>query len=203
MYLKLDQEIAVFLKHLDEKFGKDNVLVFLTADHGAVETPTHMNSLDIPAGVFSETTIEDDLELALKNTFGAEGNYIHDVNNQQVWLNKEALADRDIKISEASEVIMAVLKTKPGVYDAFTHEQLMQLPPEYPFVSVLRRGIHPSRSGDIIFQLDPGWHADDNFFKWAAPPTAAPTLMIRMFLCFGMGGISSPVFHLLALISPI
>ncbi len=165
MYLKLDQEIAAFLKHLDEKVGKDNVLVFLTADHGAVETPAHMNDLNIPAGVFEEKKIDDSLELVLKTAFGVEDNYIHSVSNQQIWLNKQALADHNIKVSDASETIIAFLKTKKGVYDAFTRAQLMQLPPEYPFVSELRRGIHPSRSGDIIFQLDPGWHADDDLFK--------------------------------------
>jgi hypothetical protein len=53
----------------------------------------------------------------------------------------------------------------PGVYDAFTREELMGLPADYPFAPELRRGIHPRRSGDIIFTLDPGWHPDDSLFK--------------------------------------
>ena len=37
-YLRLDRDLASFLSYLDDQIGKDNVLVFLTADHGAVRT---------------------------------------------------------------------------------------------------------------------------------------------------------------------
>ena len=38
-------------------------------------------------------------------------------------------------------------------------------PPEYPFIGELRRGLHPRRSGDILFLLDPGWLSDANYFR--------------------------------------
>jgi arylsulfatase A-like enzyme len=52
-----------------------------------------------------------------------------------------------------------------GVYDAFTTEELMTFPPDYPFATLLQRGIHPRRSGDIAYTFDPGWHPDDSLFK--------------------------------------
>ncbi|MDD3356889.1 MAG: alkaline phosphatase family protein, partial [Dysgonamonadaceae bacterium] len=38
-YLRLDKNIADFLRFLDEKVGKDQYIVFLTADHAGVEVP--------------------------------------------------------------------------------------------------------------------------------------------------------------------
>jgi predicted AlkP superfamily pyrophosphatase or phosphodiesterase len=33
-YIRLDRDLATFFKMLDEKVGKNNYLVFLSADHG-------------------------------------------------------------------------------------------------------------------------------------------------------------------------
>jgi predicted AlkP superfamily pyrophosphatase or phosphodiesterase len=164
-YLRLDRDIARFLEFLDKKFGKNNVLVFLTADHGGAETPAHLKDLRIPAGVFPESKLEDALENAIAAAAGTPGNFIQEVGNQQIWLNWEAMLDLDVEPNDVASVVIDYLRHQPGVYDAFTREELEVLPAEYPFAAELRRGIHPRRSGDILFQLDPAWHADDKIFS--------------------------------------
>ncbi len=173
-YLRLDRDIARLLDFLDKKFGKNNVLVFLTADHGGAETPVHLNALRIPAGVFPESKLEDELEKAIAAALGTPGNFIHEVGNQQIWLNWDAMADLDVKPEDVAAVIIDFLRIQPGVYDAFTREELMMLPPEYPFAPETRRGIHPRRSGDIMFQLDPAWHADDKSFAKGGTTHGSP-----------------------------
>jgi len=164
VYVQLDRDLARFFDFLDKKYGKDNVLVFLTADHGGAETPVHLQDLRIPAGIFPESQLENMLELAIATSLGAKGDFIHEVCNQQVYLNWEAMDDLKANPEEVASVIIDYLRAQPGVYDAFTRQELLDLPADYPFVSELRRGIHPRRSGDIIFQLDPAWHSEDKFF---------------------------------------
>jgi len=164
MYVRMDRELSRFFDYLDRKFGKNNVLIFLTADHGGAETPVHLNKLRIPAGVFAESKLEDMLEKSLATSVGASGNYIQAIENQQIWLNWDALADFDLKPEEVAAAIGDQIRALPGVYDVLTRQELELLPPEYPFVSELRRGIHPRRSGDILYVLDPAWHADDKYF---------------------------------------
>lgn len=164
LYLRLDRDIARFLEFLDKKFGKNNVLVFLTADHGGAETPAHLNDLRIPAGVFPESKLEDELEKAIAASVGTSGNFINEVYNQQVWLNWDAMLDLDVEPDDMASVVIDYLRHKSGVYDALTRDELEILPPTYPFAPEMQRGIHPRRSGDIIFQLDPAWHADDKIF---------------------------------------
>ncbi len=164
MYVRMDRELARFFDFLDKKFGKSNVLVFLTADHGGAETPVHLNQLRIPAGVFAESKLEDLLEKSLATVFGLNGDFILAIENQQIWLNWDALADFDLKPEDVAQIIGDQVRSLPGVYDVVTRQELELLPPEYPFVSELRRGIHPRRSGDILYVLDPAWHADDKVF---------------------------------------
>jgi predicted AlkP superfamily pyrophosphatase or phosphodiesterase len=164
MYVRMDRELARLFDYLDRKFGKDNVLVFLTADHGGAETPAHLNQLRIPAGVFPENPLEDLLEKSLAQTFNVRGDLIQAVENQQIWLNWKALTALNIDPALVTRAIADQLRGQPGIYDVLTRAQVDLLPPEYPFVSELRRGIHPRRSGDMVYLLDPAWHADDKYF---------------------------------------
>ncbi|MEI6409410.1 MAG: alkaline phosphatase family protein [Bacteroidota bacterium] len=174
VYLRLDQDLGRFLDYLDKKYGKNNVLVFLTADHGGGETPSHLNDLQIPAGVFDESKLEDNLEKLIASTFGITGNFILEASNQQVWLNWDALDGIDQDADQIEELIVDYLREQPGIYDAFSKEDLLLLPADYPFVSEIRRGINPHRSGDIIFQLDPAWHPDDQLFKLGGATHGSP-----------------------------
>ncbi|MBL7783357.1 MAG: alkaline phosphatase family protein [Saprospiraceae bacterium] len=174
VYIKLDRDLNRILDFLDKKFGKDNVLVFLTADHGGGETPVHMNDLRIPAGVFEESKLEANLENFLAVQLGTTGDFIHDVSNQQIWLNWEAIADLDLNPEDLAHNIIDYLRAQKGVYDAFTRDEVMTYPIEFPYASETRRGLHPRRSGDVLFQLDPGWHSDDNLFKLGGATHGSP-----------------------------
>lgn len=174
VYLKLDRDIARILDFLDKKFGKNNVLVFLTADHGGAETPVHLNDLRIPAGVFEESKLEKALEDVLATQLGTAGDFIHEVSNQQIWLNWEAINDLDLNPEEVAHAVIDYLRLQKGVYDAFTRDEVMSYPLEFPYAAETRRGIHPRRSGDILFQLDPAWHSDDVGFKLGGTTHGSP-----------------------------
>lgn len=174
MYVRMDRELARLIDFLDKKFGKNNVLLFLTADHGGAETPAHLRQLRIPAGVFPESKLEEILEKSLAAAFGLSGNFIQAIENQQIWLNWDALADFDLKPEDVVEALGGQLRSLPGVYDVLTRQELELLPAEYPFISELRRGFHPRRSGDIIYLLDPAWHADDKFFATGGTTHGSP-----------------------------
>jgi len=174
MYMRLDGQIARLLRALDEKFGKNNVLVFLTADHGGAETPVHLNDLQIPAGVFPESTIAGPLNAALVKQFGKQSKFVLGVENQQVWLDHDALAAAGIPSGDACEALKKFLRKQPGVYDAYTPADLFALPADYPFAPEMRRGLHPRRSGDVIFLLDPAWHADDRGFSHGGTTHGSP-----------------------------
>ena len=164
-YLKLDKDLTRLLSFLDQRFGKDNALVFLTADHGAAETPAHLKSIGFPVDVFEEHKLKARLDSVLLNQFGNSESFVLYAENQQVWLNWDNIQSSRATPEQVEQAIIDYIRHQPGVYDVFSKEQLSSAPPEFPFVDKWRRGIHPQRSGDISFQLQPGWHGDDKSFK--------------------------------------
>ncbi len=164
LYLRLDREIARLLAFVDERIGKERALIFLTGDHGAAETPAHLLDLGAPAGVFPESALQDTLNALLKKRFKVAFDLVQAVANQQIWLYRERIDALGISRAAVVEAIKAFLRKQPGVYDVLTVEEAMRLPAEYPFIAEIRRGLHPKRSGDLLFLLEPGWHADDAYF---------------------------------------
>jgi hypothetical protein len=114
------------------------------------------------------------LDSLLAATFNRRDTFVHEVSSQQVWLNYDKLAAADIDFEEAEDLIIEFLRTQAGVYDAFTYEEALAMPAEVPFISELRRGLYPRRSGDIFFTLDPAWHADDKYFLTAGTTHGSP-----------------------------
>lgn len=163
-YLRLDRDLARLFDYLDKNFGKGQVLVFLTADHGGGETPVHLMDVGVPSGVFPEGKLKGVLHAELAETLGVKANFIFEASSQQIWLNWGVIDSLGIEPDDVMAVIGDYLRRQPGIYDVFTRDELMALPDDYPFASEMRRGINPHRSGDLFFQLDPAWHPDEKFF---------------------------------------
>jgi len=68
-YLRLDRDLAAFFKDLDEKVGKGNYTVFLTADHGASNSVDYNKAHHIPAGFWKQEDYRDRLNKMLKDKF--------------------------------------------------------------------------------------------------------------------------------------
>jgi len=92
MYLRLDQDIAAFLKYLDNRYGYNNYLIFLTADHGGAHNSTFLSDLDIPAGV-EGVTFKDDLNAFLKAKYGMDS-IVLGIDNYQIYLNNKCFDEQ-------------------------------------------------------------------------------------------------------------
>ena len=86
MYLRLDKEIASFLKYLDMRYGEGNYLFFLTADHGGAHNASFLSDHGIPAGVTNVNSLAD-LNTFLNATFGKDS-LVLSLENYQVSLNE-------------------------------------------------------------------------------------------------------------------
>jgi predicted AlkP superfamily pyrophosphatase or phosphodiesterase len=166
-YLRLDEELARLLKYLDNTLGKENVLVFLTADHGAAETCRHMTDLEIPAGSFAQRKLQTSLDSLFSARTNLPGTYIHWVKNQHVWFNYEQLAKAKLTKEKACQIAVDFIRKQDGVYGAFSVEEAMMLPAEYPHSALIRRSIHPKRTGDVVFLLEPAWNSDFKYYAKA------------------------------------
>ena len=88
-YLRLDRSIAKLLRSLNESIGKGNDTLFLTADHGAGDVPSYLESLKIPAGYTDTSILTAKLEDFLKEEFQRED--LIEMVFGPVYLNHEAI----------------------------------------------------------------------------------------------------------------
>ena len=144
------------LDFLDSYIGKDNVLVFLTADHGVVQNPGYLKSIGQEGGFFNESYIRDTLNEALKNTYHCDS-LISDYENQQVYLNEKLLRDKNIPLKEISMRITDLVKSYPGVASAVSSSDLETHSFTEGQFSMVQRGFYAQRSGDVALVLNPGW----------------------------------------------
>jgi hypothetical protein len=84
----LDKDLASFFSFLDTEVGKENYTLFLTADHAAVQTPSYLQSVKIPAQYFKSKKFEAFVKDITKKYFNAD-ELVEKISNYQIFLNKE------------------------------------------------------------------------------------------------------------------
>ena len=155
MYIRLDAELASFLQYLDMKVGKGNYLFFMTADHGAANNATFLNSLKVPGGNLNGDKLIPKIQEHLKNTVG-EGKFIESFSNQQVFFTEEVLKDEDKREQVTSELVSFLLKQEgiAGVYDLHDLEAGSC---REDLLEKLLNSRFMKRSGDVYIELLPQW----------------------------------------------
>ena len=162
MYLRLDKNIEELLNALDQKIGKGNYLVFLTADHAVAEVAQYLTDNKVPSGYFSSERVKVQLNEFLKQYFPGK-DMIEMINGQQVFFSEDAF-QRDPKSSGvdylvASELVINYLLKQDGVANAFSKSIIRDARfDEAGIKGMTVRGHHAKRSGDISIVLQPGWY---------------------------------------------
>ena len=155
-YLRLDKDIAEILTTLDNTLGKDNYLVFLSADHGVADVPGFWQSQKLPSGVFNTSDSMKEIKSALKIAFG-EGEFIRATDNSQIYLNENIMREKKISYAQIHEVVRQTLLKREDVADVIDlHNLANSTLPEYQ-IKYVKNGLNPRRSGDIMIVLNPSW----------------------------------------------
>ncbi len=159
-YVRFDAEIAELLAFLNNEIGKKNVLVVLTADHGAAEVPGYMNTLGMPGGVVnSELEIVAPSKKWLQQNYNDSTLYLY-YNNQQIYLDRKKIVAAKLDYKSICEGLASFLLTQKNIYNVLPMQQLLSLSTDVKFYTNWQRGIHPVRSGDLMVLLPLGWLED-------------------------------------------
>lgn len=150
IFLRLDNDIASFLSYLDEKVGKGNYLVFLTADHGVLQVPGFLKENKIPAGSFSEADLTKELNAAIEESFGLK-KIVMNLQNYQVYLNLREIENAGKDANAVKALVIKTLRQKPYVFNVFETDKVALAPLPEPQRTMIINGYNPRRSGDIQF----------------------------------------------------
>lgn len=155
-YLRLDKDLGNFFQLLDKKVGKDQYLVFLTADHGAAHNIGYMQKHNLPADYWDATPICDTLNKILTVKFGVE-KIVRDITNYQVNFDMNTISDRQLNYGDIKKATVNYLQQQPGINYAIDIAEPGVAPLPEPLKTMITNGYNVKRSGAIQIILNPGW----------------------------------------------
>lgn len=156
VYLRLDRDLEDMINQLEKEVGKENLLIFLTADHGAAHVPAYLQSEKVPAGVAKSSVLRDSVEQYLDKTYG-NGDWVERYTNQQVYLNRKQIDTKKLSRAEVQEKVANYVLRFEGVARAVAAEHLQRSDWSNGIMAKVESGYNAQRSGDVIVLLQPGW----------------------------------------------
>ncbi|MFN3871793.1 MAG: alkaline phosphatase PafA [Ignavibacterium sp.] len=157
IYLRLDRQISELLNTLDQIVGKGNYLLFLTSDHAGIETPGYLRQNKMPVGGIGTDRVRDSIMSFVKREFKSE-EIIENFSNRQIFLNREFIRKAGLNFSDTQRKIRNYLRdTFYEIQSIHIREELENQVASRTTTNSLLNGWHPSRSGDIAYNLLPGY----------------------------------------------
>ena len=153
-YLRLDLDIERLLKALDDKIGKDNYTVFLTADHAAINVPAYLQSVKIPAGYFNSREFSRKIIGFMEETYKSS-NLIESISNDQIFLNRKKIKELDLDLDDVQEAIVNEIIDYKFIDKSYTATIMTTTSFSLGIEQLIQNGFSQKRSGDVVFILDP------------------------------------------------
>lgn len=155
VYIRLDLEIARLLVELEKKVGKDNFVLFLTADHAVVPVPQYLVDHKLPGGYMIKDPKMLELNDKVRLRFGAD--LILKSMNNNIYLDQETMSILNIESSIVERFIADEIRKWEEVKVVYTTEHFNSVTNGSNWADMIRLGYHPKESGEIIYILEPGY----------------------------------------------
>ncbi|WP_339704947.1 alkaline phosphatase PafA [Algoriphagus aquimarinus] len=222
-YLRLDQDFKRLLEFLDNKYGKDEYLVFLSADHAVADIATYMESQNVPAGNVNMGYITGQLKGYTSQKYG-EGDWIENVSNGQVFINEKLVTEKGVDLVSLENDLANFLLKFNGIKEAYTATSMRNTAFTQGSAHLLQMGYNQKASGNVLIILDPNWLSggsrgtshgtgftyDTNvpivFFGWHVPQGSssryatitdiAPTLSMMLDIKLPSGSTGQPILEI-------
>ena len=150
-YLRLDLTLAKFMTYLDQTVGKDNYVLFLTADHAGAENPNYLKDNKYNVKNVPSKSVDAALRKFSTETFGAD--LILNYSNFNFFFNKPVLKEKGLDLAKVKQSFKDFLMTQDQVKRVYTEEEILASTGDDYFLSFIAKGYDPKQNGDI-FILD-------------------------------------------------
>lgn len=155
MYIKLDNNIHTLIDFLEQKLGKENILLFLTADHAASPNAQYLADHKINAGYFNFKLFTNHLNSHIYTIYG-DSSVIEKIDNDMIYFNRTLLKNKNITIEQASNTVYDFCLQYEGINHVVTARQLINENFTEGVKSLLQKGFYQKRCGDVMYHLAPG-----------------------------------------------
>lgn len=157
LYLRLDRNIEHLLYYLDKEVGQNNYLVVLSSACSSSYPVNYLKEeFRMPVGYVAPESMVALMKSYFNITYG-QGDWIEYVSDQQIYLNRDLIEKKHMKLGEVQAKAAAFIIQFEGVKLAlpasdfergdFTESQLTAMANSYNY----------KRSGDVLYELEEGW----------------------------------------------
>jgi len=157
--VRLDQDLGKLFAHLDQKVGRGNYVVALSADHGVAPIPEDMQSTGADAGVVHLPELEERIEKALE-PFSYQKPAVRQIRGSDVYFARgvyDKLRQDPVAFDSVRDAVLA----QPGVAAVYRAEELRnRSATDSPAQRAMAYSYFPGRSGDLFILPKPYWLMD-------------------------------------------
>ncbi|WP_281240275.1 alkaline phosphatase PafA [Flavobacterium praedii] len=154
-YLRLDLTIATFLDYLDATVGKDNYLLFLTADHAVAENPIYLNDHKYNVTNVPAKDIFSSLSKFSTDTYGV--NLVLNYSNFNVYLDRDVIKDKGLELTKVKQSFKDFLMTQVQIKRVYTQEEILAATGQDYYLNFIFKGYDPKQNGDLVILEGTGY----------------------------------------------
>lgn len=156
VYYRLDRDLESFFAFLDEKVGKGNYLVFLTADHAVAHNIGFMQEHKLPAGDFNLTDASKLVNEKVQKATGIE-KVVLGVDNSTVSFDMKKIEEAGADFERIKTIAAGALRQFPGVLFVVDAARAGEATVPEPLKTMIINGYNSRRVGALQVVLNSGW----------------------------------------------
>ena len=164
IYWQLDKEIAHFIQLLDQRIGRGNYLLFLTADHGGTHSYQRMTEHGLPSGCWNSPDAIIAANKRLKQQFGVDS-LLKAEMEFTFYLNHEVIDAARLERDAVMKAACKALEEPEEIQWAVDVTNIENAPIPNILKERIKLGYFPERSGEIYVVPRTGFYAGET--DWA------------------------------------
>ena len=154
-YIRLDKELGNLMSRLESRIGKEDILFVVTSTGYSDPEGIDYAKYRIPTGTFYVNRTANLLNMYFGALWG-QGRYVETCYDNQLFLNHKLLESKRISLTDASQRAQEFISQMAGVRNVYTSLQLFS--GSEGQLLKLRNSFNSQRNGDILIEVAPGWH---------------------------------------------
>ncbi|MDO6473739.1 alkaline phosphatase family protein [Maribacter sp. 1_MG-2023] len=160
---KLDRTLADLIKFVDDKIGLDNVLIVLSADHGAPDVPERLKTIGVDAGYFDLDSVDTlSIQSVIEKKFKISEKVVSGYFHPYVYLDNEVIEKYNLDLDEVSRTLAKELQKQEGIAFAIPSIDLLEGKiSRTKLTTSILNNYNPKRSGEIYIVTEPYWFVND------------------------------------------
>lgn len=180
IYSRLDRNIADLINAVDEEVGIENALFVLTSTGYIDPHSPDKRLLSLPTGELKIEQCKALLNIYLGALYGP-GNYVEGAYMNEIYLNRDLIDKRQLRLKEILDCSAEFLCQKEGVKNVYTAIDLLTGDADDEVCASYNSGC----SGDLIIEVSPGWTLVDE--RWDTDLYCSRSNVAVPIIYFGAG----------------